>query len=140
MKHLNEYIKESIENQKVFVVLKPGFLELAGDIINIFNKKGWTVEQTTTKQLLLSEAKRMYYVHKDEDFYDDLCKYMSSEPCRAFIMVKPGKQKKSSFNEVAKIKDSIRNKYGESDMRNVLHSSDSEENMKEEASVFFGNF
>ena len=40
MKHLNTFILESIEKQKVFVVLKPGFLELAGDIINIFNKKG----------------------------------------------------------------------------------------------------
>ena len=140
MKALKDYIVEALDTQKVFVVLKPGFDDLGGKIINIFNDEGWEVAQTTTKKLLLSEAKRMYAVHKEEDFYDALCKYMSSAPCRAFIMEKPGKQSKSSFKEVAKIKDKIREEYGESDMRNVLHSSDSWENMKEEASVFFSNF
>jgi nucleoside diphosphate kinase len=41
------------------------------------------------------------------------------------------------FGEVKKIKDEIREKYGESDMRNVLHSSDSQENMDAEALIFF---
>lgn len=140
MKALKDYIVEALDAQKVFVVLKPGFDDLGEKIINIFNDEGWRVAQTTTKKLLLSEAKRMYAVHKEADFYDALCKYMSSAPCRAFIMVKPGKQSKASFKEVAKIKDKIREEYGESDMRNVLHSSDSWENMKEEASVFFFNF
>jgi nucleoside diphosphate kinase len=140
MKSLQEYIKESLDTQKVFVVLKPGFLNLAQTVINIFNESGWVVEQTNIKQLLLSEAKKLYYVHRNEDFYKDLCEYMASEPCRAFIVIKPGKQSKQSFEEVAKIKDRIREEYGESDMRNVLHSSDSEENMENEASIFFRTF
>jgi nucleoside diphosphate kinase len=60
---------------------------------------------------------------------------MSSGPCRAFIIGKANSMK--PFEEVAKIKDEIRKKYGESDMRNVLHSSDSAENMEHEASIFF---
>jgi hypothetical protein len=63
---------------------------------------------------------------------------MASDICRAFIFTKPGFQSKNTFKEVAKIKDGIREKYGESDMRNVLHSSDSMENMIHEASIFFG--
>lgn len=130
-------ILESLEMQRVFVVLKPGSLDLGQTVIEIFAEKGWDIYQTRTKHLLLSEAKKLYDVHKKEPFYKDLCNYMSSGPCRAFIFEKPGKTTKKSFEEVAKIKDGIRKKYGESDMRNVLHSSDSQEAMDNEAPLFF---
>ena len=134
MKNLYDYL---IEHQKVFVIIKPGSLDLTQTIIERFKKDDWVIDKTTTKQLLLSEAKKLYDVHKKEDFYDDLCKYMSSGPCRAFIFMKLGKTSKESFKEVAEIKDEIRKEYGESDMRNVLHSSDSQEAMDHETSIFF---
>jgi nucleoside diphosphate kinase len=62
---------------------------------------------------------------------------MSSDICRAFILKKE-KNSKNPFEEVAGIKEEIRKTYGESDMRNVLHSSDNQENMDHEASIFFG--
>ena len=136
MKSLYQVVTET-EMQRVFVVLKPGSLELGDKVIDIFKENGWSVYQSTIKRLLLKEAMKLYYVHKNEEFYESLCKYMSSAPCRAFIFEKPGKQSQTSFDEVAKIKDEIRQEYGESEMRNVLHSSDSEENMKNEASIFF---
>ena len=70
MKTLVEYITESI-SPEVFVVLKPGFLDLAQTVIELFEQDGWKMKKTTTKQLLLQEAKRLYYVHKKEDFYKD---------------------------------------------------------------------
>lgn len=136
MKSLYQVVIET-EMQRTFVVLKPGSLELGDKVIDIFKENGWSVYQSTIKRLLLKEAMKLYYVHKNEEFYEPLCKYMSSAPCRAFIFEKPGKQSQTSFDEVAKIKDEIRQEYGESEMRNVLHSSDSEENMKNEASIFF---
>lgn len=136
MKNLYDFILENQnDTQKVFVVLKPGSLDLGQVVIERFAEDGWTVDHTTTKQLLLKEAHLLYKVHKKEPFYEDLCKYMSSDPCRAFIFKKDGVI--DPFNEVKKIKEEIREKYGESDMRNVLHSSDSKENMKQEASIFF---
>lgn len=134
MKTLVEYITESI-SPEVFVVLKPGFLDLGQTVIERFEQDGWKMKKTTTKQLLLQEAKRLYYVHKKEDFYKDLCEYMSSAQSRAFIFVKDGSKK--PFEEVAAIKDEIREKYGESEMRNVLHSSDNAKNMQKEMSVYF---
>ena len=125
MKSLYQVVTET-EMQRVFVVLKPGSLELGDKVIDIFKENGWSVYQSTIKRLLLKEAMKLYYVHKNEEFYESLCKYMSSAPCRAFIFEKPGKQSQTSFDEVAKIKDEIRQEYGESEMRNVLHSSDSE--------------
>ena len=135
MKKLTQYLIESLNDSKVFVVLKPGSLDLAQIVISRFEESGWIMDRTTTKQLLPVEAKELYKVHKKEDFYKSLCEYMSSDQCRAFIF------KKSNildpFEEVKKIKDEIREKYGESDMRNVLHSSDSKEAMEKEAPIFF---
>ena len=135
MKHLTEYITESLDKSHVFVVLKPGSLDLAQTVIERFAQDGWSVKYTTTKQLLPEEARQLYYVHRKEDFYKDLCEYMASSPCRAFIFCKEGS--KYPFKEVEAIKGEIREKYGESDMRNVLHSSDSQKNMDKEALIFF---
>ena len=44
-----------------------------------------------------------------------------------------------SDEDYAKLKDEIREKYGESDMRNVLHSSDSYKNFTHESQVYFYN-
>lgn len=135
MKSIVSYINESLYPKEVFVVLKPGSLDLAQTIIERFAKDGWKVVKTTTKTLLLQEAKELYKVHKKEPFYEDLCKYMSSGPCRAFIFCNTDSKK--PFTEVKAIKDEIRNEYGESDMRNVLHSSDTQKAMDNEAGVFF---
>lgn len=135
MKSFVEFLTEQLNLEKVFIVVKPGSLDHTQVILELFEDNGWEVCNTTTKTLLLDEAKQLYAVHKDEDFYDSLCEYMSSGPCRAFIIGKANSMK--PFEEVAKIKDEIREKYGESDMRNVLHSSDSAENMEHEASIFF---
>ena len=62
---------------------------------------------------------------------------MSSGNSTAIIFTKYEPMQNSVFKEVAEIKDEIRDKYGESDMRNVLHSSDSLEHMKEEMKVYF---
>ena len=137
MKSLKESLMESIEpTKKIFVVIKPGFLDKSQDIINIYKEEGWQLVTTTVKQLLLAEAKKLYKVHKKEDFYKDLCDYMASGLTRAMIFSKATTD--DEFKEATRIKDGIREKYGESDMRNVAHSSDSLEHMKDEASIYFG--
>lgn len=135
MKSIVTYINESLCPNKVFVVLKPGSLDLAQTVIERFAEDGWDMVNTITKTLLLQEAKELYKVHKKEPFYEDLCKYMTSGPCRAFIFCNPNAKK--PFTEVKAIKEEIREKYGESDMRNVLHSSDSRKAMEHEAKIFF---
>lgn len=121
----------------IFTVIKPGFLNLAPDIINIFKDNGWSVYKTIIKKLSLKEAHKLYYVHRKEDFYETLCKYMTSAPCMAIIYTKPGEITPGMFERTNAIKDEIRKKWSESDMRNVMHSSDKLSNMEKEASVFF---
>lgn len=138
MKSLYESLLESAEpEKKIFVVIKPGFLDKAQDILDIYKEEGWTLKFSTIKKLLLSEARELYKVHKKEEFYKGLCDYMSSDITRAMIFTK--ETNKDEFKEATRIKDVIREKWGESDMRNVVHSSDSKENMEREAGIYFGN-
>ena len=140
MKPLSVYLQNpamtaTMIPKEVFVVVKPGFLNKANTIIDKFARAGFRFVAMRTKQLTLGEAKRMYYVHKDEDFYYNLCKYMSSGPCIGIRFDARGIE--DPFKTAADLKDKIRKLYGEDDMRNCLHSSDNAENMQKEMSVFF---
>ena len=122
----------------IFAVIKPGFLHLAQPIIEHYSELGWKLKKTRTKKLLLSEAKKLYAVHKKEDFYKSLCEYMSSGESMALIFANNLlKISDEMFKQTNEIKDIIREKYGESDMRNVLHSSDSYQAMLNESSIYF---
>lgn len=136
MESLRQHLIHVNPNYKsIFVVVKPGFLKLTDEIIKFYKKRGWNIEKTTIKQLTIDEAKELYKVHSKEDFYDDLCNYMSSDLSRAFIFYKTSKS--DQFKEATTLKDEVRKTWGESDMRNVVHSSDSQENMDHEYAVYF---
>lgn len=137
MKSLEESLMESIgATKKIFVVIKPGFLDKTTDILDIYKENGWKLEFTTIKKLIPEEAKKLYAIHKKKDFYKPLCEYMSSDVTRAMLFVK--NTNNDEFEEASRIKDEIRQKWGESDIRNVVHSSDSKENFEKEASIYFG--
>lgn len=125
---------------EIFTIIKPGFLHLSGEIIKMFEENGWWVFKTVTKTLTEKQAKDLYKIHKKEDWYLPLVKYMSSGESLA-IMFRKTYQKRSEtkdiYKEVGELKDEIREKWGESDMRNVMHSSDSLKHMEEEKSVYF---
>lgn len=138
MKTIKQFLNESLGNgEQIFTIIKPGFLEHTADIINEFANHGWEVSQTTIKKLTDDEAKQLYKVHKDKDFYDELCEYMSSGPTRAIIYKRNGRTNSATFEEVASIKDAIRDRWGIDDCRNVMHSSDSFSAMEHESSIYF---
>lgn len=126
------------QTKYVFIVVKPGFSKLANTVIERFENAGFSLYKTRTKMLTLREAKQMYYVHKDEEFYDALCKYMSSDLSIGILFTYPSNWKpEKAFKKTDKIKDEIRNEFQESDMRNVIHSSDNIENMRMESAKYF---
>ena len=144
MKDLKSYLhnvvdpisKDPMRKNHVLVVIKPGFENLLGTLCDLFKQNGYKIIKTKTKQLLLSEAEELYKVHSQEDFYEDLCKYMSSGISTAMILYK---KSDNIFKDFETLKDKIREEYGESDMRNVIHSSDSYENFTHESQVYFYN-
>lgn len=126
------------EEKYVFVVVKPGFSDIAKDVIDRFSDAGFSLYKTRTKMLSLREAKQLYKVHKDEDFYNNLCKYMSSDFSIGILFWYPSNwDTKEAFSKVDKLKDEIRKEYQESDMRNAMHSSDNLQNMRYECSMYF---
>lgn len=121
----------------IFAVIKPGFLKQSKEIVDAFEQNGWHLVKTRTKQLLLAEARLLYKVHKKEKFYDDLCTYMASDLSVGLMFTKNRPMTDGVFKETNKIKNKLRAAYGESDMRNVLHSSDSLDAMKAESTLYF---
>ncbi len=121
----------------IFVIIKPGFLKDSAYIIDEFKKRGWKVDRIKTKRLLLSEAKRLYEPHKKEEWFDDLCDYMSSDLSMGILFIKDKPMSKKIFDETNKIKDKIRKEIGESEMRNAIHSSDSLERLQIERGIYF---
>ena len=144
MKDLKSYLhnvvdpisKDPMRKNHVLVVIKPGFENLLGTLCDLFKQNGYKIIKTKTKQLLLSEAEELYKVHAQEDFYEDLCKYMSSGLSTAMILYK---KSDNIFKDFETLKDKIREEYGESDMRNVIHSSDSYKSFTHESQVYFYN-
>lgn len=139
MKHLKDILTESLqEPARIFIIIKPGFFQYSQRILERFAQDGWKVERSRTKQLLLREARSLYKIHKKEEWYKPLCNYMASAPTTAFILRNDDLPMNSRvFDDTKLIKDEIREKYGESDMRNVIHSSDSLEHMNHEKSIYF---
>ena len=140
MKSLYEFIDANTRAFDIFTIIKPGFLNLSKEIVERFNEKGWELYKTRTKKLLLSEAKELYKIHKNEKWYEPLCNYMSSGESMAIMYRKvyyDGEKNPDIFKETGEIKDAIREEYGESDMRNVMHSSDSLEHMENEMKIYF---
>ena len=159
MKNISTYINEQIimeantkPEQRLFIMIKPGFLDKMEDIINELSTD-LTIYKRTIKKLTLDEAQQIYDVHKDQPFYNDLCEYMSSDMSCGMIV---GYKSKYVFNKdkdkfvlkytnnsnlietVSGIKDIIRTEFGTDDMRNVMHSSDSYEHSITESNIYFG--
>lgn len=137
MKSLKQYIFEQIENSlemNGFCILKPGFLEYEEQFLDILKNKGWQIVRKTKCHLTDEQAHELYKPHKDKDFYEDLCKYMISGEC---ICCSCHKNCEEPIKEMYKLKDLIRNKWGEDEMRNAMHSSDSLENVNRETKIVF---
>lgn len=137
MQTLYEVLNSQLGYQLIFTIIKPGFLQYAQQILDIFKEHGWEMDQTRIKALTFDEAKELYKVHKKEDWYEALCRYMSSGVSRAIMFTKPGKQTKQTYEDVAKIKEGIRERWGIDDCKNVMHSSDCMSALEHESRFYF---
>lgn len=139
MVDLNIYICEHIkakDNTDAFTIIKPGFLDYTNEIYDyILNHNFEMYDHTNPMQMSLSQVKELYKMHKDKDFYNDLCDYMSNGDVCLAIWGYKGEG--DPIEEMNKIKDHFRNKYGKDEMKNVMHSSDSKKNVLREAKIIF---
>lgn len=128
---LVQFITEA-QNKKEFLIIKPEFCHLRNEILDFLKQHHIIPIRELRKTLALSEAKKLYKVHAQEDFYEDLCQYMSSGDSIGFVLCNFGD------DDLLTLKDEIRKKFGKDDMRNAVHSSDSGLNVFRESQIYFG--
>ena len=138
MKHIVKFISEHLhtpKNTKAFVIIKPGFLDYEDEIFEYINDNGFEmIDHTNKQQLSDAQIHELYKMHKGEDFYDDLCEYMKGYIIAAIFTYEGSDD---PIKKMDKIKNHFRKKYGEDEMRNVMHSSDSMKNVLREAKIIF---
>lgn len=139
MQNLSSFIMEALnDSARIFIIIKPGFFKYSQQILDRFKEDGWVVEKQTSKKLIESEARTLYKIHKDEDWFDELVEYMTSDVTTAFILKNDSmKMSPEVFEKTSTIKDEIRDKWGKNETENVMHSSDSIQHMKQESAVYF---
>lgn len=134
MKTLIQYIKESNIELNGFCILKPEFLDHTDDFLALLNNNGWKIIQKKKLLLTKDQAKDLYSLHKDKDFYKDLCDYMSSGEC---LCCSCYKDCDNPIEDMKKLKDKVRKNWGKDEMKNGMHSSDSLENVNRESKICF---
>ena len=143
MRSLVSYINESkmpkiplsLNPYNVFILVKPGFVKYSTIIMDLFRDKGYVIAKYGARRMTMDEAREFYIGHKDESYYDDLCKYMSSGFSVGYLLNYTGKG--DPIKKTDELKDDVRKTFGKDEMRNALHSSDSAANVDRESKIFF---
>jgi nucleoside diphosphate kinase len=136
MKTLKKYYEDLVLNPSpnAFCMLKPGFTQYKDEFEKQLAAKGWKIIAYCAKKFTRQEIEEFYSCHKDKDFYIKLCDYMITGHCECYSCYK---RCDDPIKEMNKFKDKIRDEWGEDEMRNAMHSSDSKENVIRECSLAF---
>ena len=120
-----------------FIIIKPGFLKYTDNIIKDLHRLDFVIIEAREKTLTHEEAETIYSVHKGKPFYDKLIRYMTSGPSIGMILLSPYSDRESATETIKQLKDKYRKRYGIDKTHNVIHSSDSYQNVIYEAEAFF---
>ena len=120
-----------------FIIIKPEFLKYTDNIIRDLHRLDFIVIEAMEKTLTREEAETIYSVHKGKPFYEELIDYMTSSPCIGMILLSPFSDRESTIESLKQLKERYRKRYSIDKTRNVMHSSDSYQNVIYEAEAFF---
>lgn len=136
MKTLTNYYEDLVLDPKAncFCMLKPGFVKYKDEFEKLLRVHGWKICKTCTKLFTRPEIEEFYICHKDKGFYNKLCDYMITEACQCYAVYK---NIKNPVKDMESFKEKIRQEWGEDEMRNGMHSSDSDDNVKREIALAF---
>ena len=143
MKKLKDFICEYLSTPKsasAFIIIKPGFLDYADEIFKYCAHKGFIMhDHTNPMRLTDAQIHTLYGCHSKDDWYDDLCNYMGSGDIIAaeYVFDHDKYPNTNSIALMKEIKQHFRDKYGKSEMKNCMHSSDSLENVQKEGRIIF---
>jgi len=130
--------------ERTLVLIKPDAMrrDLAGAIIARLEKLGLKLVALKMLHPDKALAQRLYAVHKDKPFYNELVDYISSAPIAACVFEGDGAvetiRKAMGATDPAKAeKGTIRGDFGLSIGENSVHGSDSPATAEAEIKLFF---
>jgi nucleoside-diphosphate kinase len=130
--------------ERTLVLIKPDAVQrgLAGAIIARFERRGLRIVAMKMMQMDNALAQRHYAVHQSKPFFNDLVKFITSNPIIAAVFegknaIEVVRQTMGETNSAKASPGTIRGDYGIDLQYNLVHGSDSMENAAKEISIFF---
>ena len=127
-----------------FSMIKPDAIQNGhvGEIITMIERGGFRIKALKLTQISLESAGQFYAIHKERHFYEQLCRYMSSNPVIAMILEKDNAV--ADFRGLIGATDpaeaapgTIRKRFAKSIEANAIHGSDADKTALVEAKFFF---
>ncbi len=132
--------------ERTLAILKPDCVEnnYIGKVISHLLKAGFAIVGMKMLKLNKETAGEFYVVHKERPFYDNLVEFMTENRIVVLALERENAveylRKVIDATDPAEAEaDTIRKLYAESQKRNIIHASDSQENAKIELGFFFSN-
>lgn len=130
--------------ERTLSIIKPDATRsnITGQINARLGAAGLRIIAQKRLRMTRAQTEAFYEVHKDQPFYDSLCRFMSSGP--VMVQVLEGENAIAKNREVMGATDpaeaasgTIRKDFGESIEANSVHGSDSIETAEREIAFFF---
>lgn len=137
-----------MQTEKTLVLIKPDGVKNKhiGDIISIFERKGYTISQLKVCYADKDLLKKHYAHIADKPFFPEVVEYMTEGPIVAMVIegvdiVNQAHMLAGPTNPKDALLDTIRGQYsmpstGDT-IKNVIHTSDTVENAKREIDIWF---
>lgn len=133
-------------NNITFTIIKPTAVKenLIAKILEVITSNDFRIVALKMIWFSEEEAKKFYFVHKEQYFYQKLCDYMVSGPVVIAVLEKKDavslfRQLIGNTNPQVAEKGTIRNVFGKNTTENAIHGSDSDENALIELNLFFNS-
>lgn len=130
--------------ERTLSIIKPDATQrnLTGAIVERLEGAGLRVVAQRRIRLTPDLAKRLYHVHRDRAFFDDLCEFMTSGPVVVQVLegddaISKNRDVMGATNPANAGKGTIRSDFGQSVEANSVHGSDGPETAQREIAFFF---
>jgi len=131
--------------ERTLVLIKPDGIqrELAGTIIERFERRSLKIVGLKMIHMDEKMAKKHYGIHEGKPFYDSLTDFMSSGPCVVLVLegkeaIKRYRDLMGATNYEEAAEGTIRREFATDIEKNAVHGSDSPESAHFEIGYFFG--
>ena len=130
--------------QRTLVLIKPDAVQrgLAGEIISRLERKELKIVAMKMLQMDKAMAERHYAIHEGKPFFSALVDFITSAPIIAAVVegenaVESVRRLMGETDPLKAAPGTISGDFGLDIGRNLIHGSDSEENARQEISLFF---